>query len=105
MISPTAVPARAARRRLGRTTGLCATIALVAGLLAVPAVASAKSPPHYSLSIVEGESTLPESRSRTPAGNVSGNAEVVVSIIRGGTVVAQVRGKRRRMAVAGTAGR
>jgi hypothetical protein len=51
------------------------------------------SAPAYSLSIVEGETTLPEYQIVSTSGHVQPSAEVGVSIIRNGTVVARSTGK------------
>ncbi len=73
-------------------------IALLAlGVLAVqaaPAAANSHSSeaPEYSLSIVEGESTLPEYQILSTSGSVHPSAQVAVSIVRGGTTVARGTG-------------
>ncbi|HEY4812774.1 MAG TPA: hypothetical protein VIH71_17135 [Solirubrobacteraceae bacterium] len=61
---------------------------LVAGLLA--ASASARSgPPVYNLRITEGETTLPENPIEYTSGDASNEAQVQVSIVRGGLVIAR----------------
>src|ERR1700674_2780646 len=64
---------------------------LALALLAVPAHANShgSEAPEYSLSIVEGESTLPEYQILSTSGSVHPNAPVAVSIVRGGLVVAR----------------
>jgi hypothetical protein len=65
-------------------------LALIAMLLA-PVAALARAP-EYSLSIVEGESTLPEFQIAGTSARVEPRAPAVISIIRGGIVVAQSTG-------------
>ena len=66
--------------------------ALVSGALATPAWAKS-SPPRYSLSIVEGETTQPEDSVVSTSGRVEhANASVRVSIIRSGLTVFQSSG-------------
>jgi hypothetical protein len=67
-----------------------ASLALAAMLLA-PMAAVARTP-EYSLSIVEGESTLPEFQIAGTSARVEPRAPAVISIIRGGIVVAQSTG-------------
>lgn len=77
-------------RRIG---GLSAGVAALAiGALATPAWATPPSPPKYSLSIVEGETTQPEDSIVSTSGNVHPRATVAISIIRGGTVVSRSTG-------------
>jgi hypothetical protein len=81
--------ARSPILRAGCLTAL--TLLGGAGLF-LPAPAGAAKPPKYSLSIVEGETTLPEySVAHTSAG-VEPDAEAVLSITRNGTVVARDSG-------------
>ncbi len=78
-----------------RAAGLPLLLASVLALGAAPAVATTSKPPHFSLSIVEGESTLPEETlAHVSAGveNVS-HPQVVVSITRGGIVIARDQGE------------
>jgi hypothetical protein len=83
------------RTRMGvsrRASGL-ALLALCAGVpFVAPAVATATKAPEYSLSIVEGETTLPEHPIANISGRAAPRASVAVSIIRGGTVVARSTG-------------
>ena len=61
----------------------------------VPALASGRRPqrhPEYSLSIVEGESTLPEDSDRPHQRQCQPKAKVAVSIVRGGVEVARTTG-------------
>lgn len=58
-----------------------------------PAVASATHAPEYSLSIVEGETTAPEYPIAHTSGNAPEKNEVVLSIIRGGVVIARSPGE------------
>jgi hypothetical protein len=76
-----------------KRTGVAVCITALAGL-AVAAPASAKqSPPRYSLSIVEGETTQPEDSVVSTSGRVEhANASVRVSIVRGGLTVFQSSG-------------
>jgi len=66
------------------TLGVGATASLGA-----PAAASATQHPEYSLSIVEGVSTLPEDQITHTSGSVEPQAPVVLSIIHNGLVVAR----------------
>ncbi len=68
------------------------TSALALCALAAPASASAPSPSHYSLSIVEGETTQPEDSIVSVSGSVHPRASVAISIIRGGTVISRSTG-------------
>jgi hypothetical protein len=73
------------------TKRVCTTAVLavlLAGVLAVPA--SARSgPPVYNLRIAEGETTLPENPIEYTSGDASNEAQVQVSIVRGGLVIAR----------------
>jgi hypothetical protein len=74
-----------------------ARVALLAlGVLAAqatPALANSHSEaPAYQLSIVEGESTLPEYQIVSTSGSVHPSAPVAISIVRGGLVVARGSG-------------
>jgi hypothetical protein len=69
-----------------------ALLTLCAGAVLVePAVATAAAakPPEYTLSVVEGETTLPEYPIVQTYGKVEPKAQVAVSITRNGTVVAK----------------
>jgi hypothetical protein len=86
--------AKAFKRGLARASGiallgLCAWV-----LLAAPAVANNNKPPGYSLSIVEGESTLPEDSIASVSARVENtpSRQVVLSISRGGIVIARDQG-------------
>jgi hypothetical protein len=68
--------------------GFASALALLA-LGFAPAVASATHVPEYSLSIVEGETTLPEYSIANTSGGASSGGSVAISIIHGGTVVAK----------------
>jgi hypothetical protein len=73
---------------------VCTTAALavlVAGLLAVPALART-GPPVYTLKISEGETTLPENSILSTSAYVEPKAPVQVSIVRGGIVVGREHG-------------
>ncbi|HEV3034338.1 MAG TPA: hypothetical protein VGX72_06080 [Solirubrobacteraceae bacterium] len=60
---------------------------------ALAASASARSgPPVYTLTISEGETTLPEDSIVSTSGSVNTGGTVQVSIVRGGTVVAREHG-------------
>jgi hypothetical protein len=72
-------------RRTRRTIALAALAAVSSCILS--ASASASSPPRYSLSVVEGETTQPENVIAHTSANANHSAEVVVSIIRGGITV------------------
>jgi hypothetical protein len=88
----------AARTAVARTAGFSvrrvfASLLLALGLLALQAApAGANShnheAPEYSLSIVEGESTLPEYEIVSTSGSVHPSAPVAISIVRNGIVVA-----------------
>jgi hypothetical protein len=79
-----------ARRSLRSILPVSALVA--ACVLAAPAAATPK-PPHYSLSIVEGVTTQPEDGQAHTSGSVSpNNTEVVLSIVRGGLVIAKDSG-------------
>jgi hypothetical protein len=71
--------------------GFVSCLALLA-LGVGPAVATAAKAPEYSISIVEGESTLPEEALAHTGAGVDHGAQAVLSIIRGGTVVARSTG-------------
>jgi hypothetical protein len=72
--------------RLGPTVGIAA---LASCALASPAAARSSGPPVYTLTISEGETTLPEDPIESTSGSVSSEGQVQVSIVRGGTVVAR----------------
>jgi hypothetical protein len=76
-----------------RRVGPAAGVALLATCaLASPAAARSSGPPVYTLTISEGETTLPEDSIESTSGSVSNNeGQVQVSIVRGGTVVARSR--------------
>jgi hypothetical protein len=77
---------------IGRTGVAVCVTALAAMALAAPASAK-QSPPRYSLSIVEGETTQPEDSVVSTSGRVEhANASVRVSIVRGGLTVFQSSG-------------
>jgi hypothetical protein len=81
-------------RRVSRYALLVlATLAALA-LQAAPAGANSHhaEAPEYSLSIVEGESTLPEYQILSTSGSVHPSAPIAVSIVRGGLVVARNSG-------------
>lgn len=63
-------------------------------LAAAPAVATTAKTPHYSLSIVEGESTLPEDTLAHVSASVENvsHPQVVLSITRAGIVIARDQG-------------
>jgi hypothetical protein len=68
-------------------------LALCAGAVLVePALANSSKTPKYSLSVVEGESTLPEHVIASTSAEVQPQAEVAVSIIRGGIPIARDTG-------------
>jgi hypothetical protein len=68
----------------------CCLVLSTSAVLAAPAVANSHhEAPEYSLSIVEGESTLPEYEIVNTSGSVHPSAPVAVSIVRGGIVVAR----------------
>jgi hypothetical protein len=64
---------------------------LVAGLLAQPAFAN--STPHYSLSIVEGVTTLPEYSVENTSAGTPNKQEAVVKIFHNGAEVAKSKGE------------
>lgn len=72
--------------------GFVACLALLA-LGFVPAVASAAHAPEYSLSIVEGETTAPEYPIAHTSIGAPEKSEAVLSIIRGGLVIARSSGE------------
>lgn len=83
----------ARRRTVTRAAGIALLGLCVSALSALPAAASSKVP-QYSLSIVEGESTIPED-SITSVSARAENApskQVVLSIGRGGVVIARDQG-------------
>jgi hypothetical protein len=65
------------------------------GLCASPAAAwnEESTTPHYSLSVVEGETTLPEHSIISTSGRGPENASVAVSIVRGGIEVSRASGE------------
>jgi hypothetical protein len=72
---------------------LLALLALCAGVpFVAPAVASATHAPEYSLSIVEGDTTLPEYSIANTSADAPPGASVGISIIRGGVVIAKSTG-------------
>ncbi len=77
-----------------RTASL--TLLLALGVLLGPAVQAGANSGHesteYALSIVEGESTMPEDSILHTSGWVHPGAQVVVSIVRGGVTVARESG-------------
>jgi hypothetical protein len=73
-------------KQLSLTVGMAA---LASCALAAPAAARSSGPPVYSLTISEGETTLPEDPIESTSGSVSGEGQVQVSIVRGGVVVAR----------------
>jgi hypothetical protein len=91
--SASAASGRALRPRASwLACAACATLAL----LFAPGVgsASAASPPKYTLTIVEGETTLPEfGIAGTSGGDTSSRTSVAVSIARGGIVIARSTGE------------
>ncbi len=79
--------------RIGSTAGTLLLVLIVTGAVAAPA--GATSPPRYTLSIVEGETTQPEHRIIGIGGGVDSeeeHASVAVSIIRGGIEVSRSSG-------------
>lgn len=74
-----------------RVQAFAGTVGAVLLLGAAPALAN-KQPPKYTLSIVEGETTLPEYSIAGTGGGSELNPSVAVSITRGGTVVAKSTG-------------
>jgi hypothetical protein len=73
-------------KRLSLAIGMAA---LASCTLAAPAPARSSGPPVYTLTISEGETTLPEDPIESTSGSVHGEGQVQVSIVRGGTVVAR----------------
>jgi len=71
--------------------GFVSALALLA-LGAGPAVATAAKPPKYTLSVVEGETTVPENSIVNTSGSVEPKASVAVSITRNGIEVARSTG-------------
>jgi hypothetical protein len=74
-----------------RLAALPVAVAVSLGLspLAAPALATAPPPPpHYSLAIVEGENTMPQSSITYTSANVQPSAPISVSIVRNGIVIA-----------------
>jgi len=88
---PTPRP-RARKQALGRASCL-ALLMLGAGALVLPASAAAwvepPKSPEYSLSIAEGVTTLPEESILSTRGSVRPRAQVVLSIVHNGAVVAK----------------
>jgi len=81
---------RAARGRFG--SALAGV--LVALLAAAACVQSAwANSPHYTLAIVEGETTLPEFPIESVSGSAPGDQEVVIKIIHNGTEVVRSQGE------------
>jgi hypothetical protein len=73
-----------------RSAAALSWLAAAACIAAAPAAAtSTPNPPHYSLSIVEGVTTQPEYSVADTSGSTSTGAEPVVSIVRGGLVIAK----------------
>jgi hypothetical protein len=72
--------------------GFVSCLALLT-LDAGPVWATPPSPPKYSLSITEGETTQPEHSIISTSGNVHPSASVAVSIIRGGIEVSRASGE------------
>lgn len=87
-------PLRTPSRRLVFAP-LLALALIAACITSAPAVATTPKVPHYSLSVVEGETTLPEESivNTSARVDVEPHPEVVVSIVRGGIVVAREHGK------------
>jgi hypothetical protein len=76
-----------------RRTALLALLAPLAALAAAgPAAATTQAPPEYSLSIVEGVSTLPEESIVHTSASVHPHAQIVLSIVRNNTIVARDSG-------------
>ena len=68
--------------------GALALALLPAGALAAPASATSGHGPRYSLTILEGATTLPEyEQASSTSASVEPRAEIAVSIIRGGTTL------------------
>jgi hypothetical protein len=84
------VRARALRHLPKRVSCLVPAV-LAACLLPATSALAWNTPPHptYSLSIVEGETTLPEYPILSTSGHVEPEKPVAVSIVRNGTVVAR----------------
>jgi hypothetical protein len=80
------------RRKWGLILGLATMIALDAGTAPAPANEQS-SGPRYSIAVVEGESTLPEDQITHTSAIVHPKASLVLSIVRGGTVVARDSGE------------
>jgi hypothetical protein len=74
-------------RRISVPAGIAA---LAACAFAAPA--GAATPPKYSLSIVEGETTQPEDSIVSTSGSAHPKATVAISIIRNGTIVSRSTG-------------
>ncbi|MFI5009565.1 MAG: hypothetical protein ACHQDY_04750, partial [Solirubrobacterales bacterium] len=72
----------------GLARAACLTLLLALGVFVAPAGANSHEGTEYSLSVVEGESTLPEDSIVHTSGWVHPSAQVVVSIVRGGVTVA-----------------
>jgi hypothetical protein len=74
--------------------GFVSCLALLAlGVGAGPVWATPPSPPKYTLSITEGETTQPEDSIIGTSGSVHPSASVAVSIIRGGIEVSRASGE------------
>jgi hypothetical protein len=74
--------------------GLLAAALLALGAFARPAGANSSSPPQYSLSVVEGETTQSEFENVGTSGGISkGSPEISIAIIRGGTEIVRASGK------------
>lgn len=83
---------RAAGGRVGTALSCSLATLLVVAAFAQPA--SANSSPHYELSIVEGETTLPEFPIEVTSASAPGRSdEVVIKIIHSGTEVAKASGE------------
>ena len=80
----------------GLARGACLTLLVALGTLLAPAAQADANSGHegteYALSIVEGESTMPENSILHTSGWVHPGAQVVVSIVRGGVTVARESG-------------
>jgi hypothetical protein len=88
------LPIPAVHRRVSVPAGALSVALLVGCACAAPASAwSTNKGTNYTLKIVEGETTLPEYPIASTSGSVEPNAEVAVSISRGGTVVYKSSGE------------
>lgn len=81
---------RAIHGQFGSTGGVLLLALIVTCAVAAPA--GATSPPKYTLSITEGETTQPEHSVIATSGHVDPEASVAVSIIRGGIEVSRSSG-------------